>query len=95
MLDLAITIGEYSKNTVIIETNCGVELKAPDWPHDCEFQIVAFDPDDESCEVVGADTLAEDICRALLALDRAAVLKGRKPDWYRRLQQCARGASLQ
>ena len=95
MLDLAISIGEDSKSTIVIETNHGVELKAPDWPHDCEFQIVAFDPARENCEVVRADSLAEDICRALVALDRTAALKGRKPDWYRRLKQCARGVSSQ
>ena len=92
MLDLAISIREDSKNKTVIETNHGVALKVAEWPHDCDFQIVAFDPAGEECEVVGADTLAEDIGRALMALDRAAVLKDRKPDWYRRLERCARGA---
>lgn len=92
MLDLAISIGTDSKNTVVIETNHGVELKAPEWPHDCDFQMVAFDPEGETCEVVWTESLAEDIGRALVALDRAAALKGRKPDWYRRLERCATGA---
>jgi hypothetical protein len=92
MIDLAISIGENSKNTTVIETNHGLELKATDWPHDCDFQIVAFDPVGENCEVVWARTLAEDIGRALTALDDSATLKGRNPDWYRRLERCARGA---
>jgi len=41
MLDLAIEMDTDSRNTSIIETNHGVQLKAPDWPHDCEFQLVA------------------------------------------------------
>jgi hypothetical protein len=88
MLDLAIEIDTDEKNIPIIETNHGVELRAPEWPHDCEFQLVAFDSRGK-CEIVYADCLAEDIEKALRALDRAAVFKGRRPDWCRRLERYA------
>jgi hypothetical protein len=90
MLDLAISIGTDSKNTTVIETNHGVVLKAPDWPHDCDFQLVAFNPSGSTCEVVWADCLAEHIGEALAALNKASHFKGRKPDWYRRLVRYAR-----
>jgi hypothetical protein len=94
MLDLAIRIDTDARNTPIIETNHGLELKAPGWPQDCDFQLVAFDPSEETCEVVSADDLAGDIGEALMALDRAALFKGQKPDWYRWLERCAaRGPS--
>ncbi len=89
MLDLAISMDTDSRNTTIIETNHGVELGAPEWPQDCDFQLVAFDASGDSCEVVSAEGLAEDIGKALMALDRAAAFKRRKPDWYRRLGRYA------
>jgi hypothetical protein len=92
MLDLAIEMDTDSRNTSIIETNHGVQLKAPDWPHDCEFQLVAFNPSEDSCEVVWANCLATDIGEALIALDRAQVFKDGKPDWYHRLKLYATGA---
>jgi len=92
MLDLAISIDTDPRNTTIIQTNHGVELKAPGWPQDCDFQLVAFNPSRKICEVVPAGVLAGDIGRALMRLDRAAPFKGRKPDWYRRLERYARGS---
>jgi len=92
MLDLAISIDTDTRNTTIIETNNGLELKAPGWPQDCEFQLVAFNPSGETCEVVWAEDVAEDIGKALTTLDRAAPFKGRKPGWYRRLERYARGS---
>jgi hypothetical protein len=86
MLDLAISIDTDRESTMIIETNCGVKLRAPEWPHDCDFQLVAFDASGNSCDVVSVEGLAEDIGRALMMIDRAALLKGEKPDWYRRLK---------
>ena len=94
MLDLAISINTDPRNTTIIETNRGVKLKAPGWPQDCDFQLVAFHPSAEICEVVSAEGLAGDIGKALMTLDRAAPFKGRKPDWYRRLERCATRGSL-
>jgi hypothetical protein len=72
-----------------------VELKAPEWPQDSDFQLVAFNPSGETCEVVWAEDVAEDIGKALTTLDKAAPFKGRKPDWYRRLERYARGSVLQ
>ena len=92
MLDLAIEIDTDQKNISIIETNYGMQMKAPEWPNDCEFQLVAFNPSGDTCEIVGADGLSEDIGEALIALDRAAVFKGQKPDWYLRLELYATGA---
>jgi hypothetical protein len=90
MLDLAISIDTDKRNTTIIETNHGVELKAPGWPQDCDFQLVAFNPSGETCEVVWVEGLAGDIGKALTTIAKAAPFKGRKPDWYRRLERYAR-----
>ncbi len=89
MLDLAISIDTDEKNTTVIETNKGVRLRAPGWPQDCDFQLVAFDASSGTSEVVDAESLADDIAEALAALDRAAVLGRRKPGWHRRLTRCA------
>jgi hypothetical protein len=90
MLDLAISIDTDPR---IIETNNGLELKAPDWPQDSDFQLVAFDPSKDSAEVVSPEDLAGDISEALMMLDRIAPFKRRKPDWYRRLKRCAAGGA--
>ncbi|MGO9246744.1 MAG: hypothetical protein ACLPT4_09405 [Verrucomicrobiia bacterium] len=92
MLDLAISVDTDSGRATVIETNRGVKLKAPRWPQDCDFQLVAFAPSGKNCEVIWTENLAEDIGRALMSLDRSAALKGRKPDWYLRLKRCAKGA---
>jgi hypothetical protein len=95
MLDLAISIGTDPTNITIVDTNRWKdELKAPGWPSDSDFQLVAFNPSGESCEVVEAEDLARDIGRALMRLGRLAPYKGRKPDWYRRLELCATRGSL-
>lgn len=95
MLDLAISIDTDSRNTTIIETNHGVKLKAPGWPQDCDFQLVAFDPSGKSCEVISAESLAEDIGKALMTLDGATHFKGRKADWYRRLERYATAPTVE
>jgi hypothetical protein len=87
MLDLAISIGTDSRNITVIETNHGMRLRAPGWPQDCDFQLIAFNPLEKTCEVVWADGLAEDIGDALAALDTAVFFKDRKPDWYLRLER--------
>ena len=92
MLDLAISFGSDLKGGTVIETNCGATLTDVNWPQDCDFQMVAFDPVAENCEVVWAETLADDIQQALLALDGTKVMKGRRPAWYYRLALCAKGA---
>jgi hypothetical protein len=86
MLDLAISIDTDQTNTTIIETNHGVELRAPDWPQDCDFQLVAFDPRGRSCEVIPAECVADDIGEALMTIERTAVFANDKPDWSLRLE---------
>src|SRR5665213_1620211 len=93
MLDLAIAIDADPEHGTIVETNHGVTLRALNWPHDCDFQVVAFDPGSENCEVIWTESLADDIRLALSALERMAATKGRKPGWYRRLELCAKRAS--
>jgi hypothetical protein len=73
MLDLAISINVDSTGTTVVETNHGARLKAPAWPADCDFQVVAFDPSDRRCEVVWTEQLARDISSALMALGRGGV----------------------
>ncbi|MFZ2642869.1 MAG: hypothetical protein WA117_17880 [Verrucomicrobiia bacterium] len=92
MLDLAISTDTDRNGIAVIETNRGERLKAPRWPQDCDFQLVAFNPAAKSCDVVWTEALANDIGKALKALAHAGVLKGRKPDWYHRLMRCANGA---
>lgn len=93
MLDLAIPIDTDANGITVIETNRGEPLKAPRWPQDCEFQLVAFSPTGKTCEIIWTEELADDIAKALAALDSAGVFDSRKPDWHRRLTRCARGAS--
>ena len=92
MLDLAISTKTDSKRKTIIETNRGVKLRASGWPQDCDFQLVAFSPSGKNCEVIWTEHLAQDISNALMTLERAGAVKGRKPSWYHRLQRCAIGA---
>ena len=91
MLDLAISINTDESGVTIIETNRGVELKAPQWPQDCDFQLVAFNPAVKTCEVIWTQQLTEDICSALSALDKTGALRKEKPDWYRRLSRYSCG----
>ncbi len=86
MLDLAISVDIDQKKIPIIETNHGVRLEAPDWPNDCDFQLVAFDASGRTCDIVPAEVLAGDIGEALTALDSVAAFERKKPDWYRRLE---------
>jgi len=95
MIDLAISLDENSKGVAIVETNHGLQLLAPDWPQDCDFQLVTYGPDAKQCAVVAAADLAEDIGFALVAL-KSVFLKGqKKPHWYQRLQKYAAGAETQ
>lgn len=94
MLALAISIDCDSKGTDIIETNNGTQLKCPSWPRDCESQLVAYRPAGNVCDPVYATELSSDIADALSALEAAGALKGRKPDWHRRLKFYAAGAEV-
>lgn len=90
MLDLATSMEKGSET--MIETNHELVLTVPRWPGDTDFELVAFSPLGRTCEVVRAEDLAADIAKALVMLDKAALLEGQKPDWYRRLERCADGA---
>jgi hypothetical protein len=94
MLDLAVSAEADWGGTTAVETNHEVILKAPEWPGDTDFELVAFSPSGKTCEIVQAGDLAGDIAMALVTLDKAAVLEGQKPDWYWRLKRCAEGASF-
>jgi hypothetical protein len=91
MLDLAISINTDTSGTTVIETNHGKELKAPRWPQDCDFQLVAFSPTGKTCEVIWTEQLARDIRCALVALDQQGGVPVKIPDWYRRLSRCSTG----
>lgn len=91
MLDLAILM-EQSPQAATVETNHGVTLSTSDWPHDCEFQIVAFDPSRSDCEVVWCEDLASDILAALTAIEKVPGLIRHNPGWYRRLKLYGEGA---
>jgi len=90
MLDLATSM-ETDSRIAMIETDHEVVLRAPGWPGDTDFELVAFTPLGRTCEVVRAEELAADIGKALLILDKTRVLGDQKPDWYRRLELCADG----
>ena len=92
MLDLAISINTDAKGTTIIETDHGIKLKAPRWPQDSDYRLVAFSPSGKTCDIIWPKNLAGDIGQALRALQAPGTLKGRKPDWYRRLAHYAKGA---
>jgi hypothetical protein len=92
MLDLAISVDIDSQNTTVIETNHGVRLKAPDWPQDSDFHLVAFSPAGRTCKILWTEALVEDIGRALMLINSTVAFKGKKPDWYRRLTSYSKGA---
>jgi hypothetical protein len=93
MLDLAISIDTNFSGTDIIETNHGGVFEAPEWPRDCEFQLVAYRPSDKSCEVISATALAEDIGHAINALQMSDTFDGAQSEWYWRLKQYAAGTA--
>ena len=92
MLDIAISIETNAKGITVIETNHGSRLKAMSWPQDCESQLITFKPSSTTCDVIWPEQLADDIFSALKTLQAAKTLKGRKPNWYRRLMLYAEGA---
>src|SRR6266446_5906857 len=85
MLDLAIPMEDEHKGNTIVETNHGDRLVAPDWPHDCEFQLVTFSPKGRRCKVVYINELSKDIAEALKMIDDLGIRGERKPEWYRNL----------
>jgi hypothetical protein len=68
-------------------------MRAPEWPQDCEFQLVGFAPTAKVCDVVWTEQLAQDIGMALKKISESRVLADKKPDWYHRLARYAKGAT--
>jgi hypothetical protein len=89
MLNLAIAVDINRDNNSIIETNSGDTLVAPDWPQDCESQVVSYQKGSRTCRVVRLETLSQDIGQALALIERAGWVAGKKTDWFVRLQELA------
>ena len=89
MLNLAIAVDIDQKDNSIIETNSGDTLVAPDWPQDCESQVVSYRKGSRTCHVVRLETLSNDISQALALIERFNFVAGKKPDWFVRLQKLA------
>ncbi len=87
MLDLAIAVDHDRQMATIVETNHGRSLKAPGWPQDSDFHLVAFDPSQNSCEVVTASELAADISKLVQLVASQRILRGNKPAWLKRLEK--------
>jgi hypothetical protein len=91
MLDLSIAVDLDQRMTTIVETNHGKSLKAPGWPQDSDFHLVAFDPTQNSCEVVTASELAADISKLVRLAASRRILRGKKPAWLKRLERYSAG----
>ena len=87
MLNLAIAVDIDQKDNSIVETNSGDKFVAPDWPQDCESQVVAYRKGSRTCRVVRLETLSSDIGQALALIERFNFVAGKKPDWFVRLQK--------
>ena len=94
MLDLAIALDHNRKMITIAETNRGKFLRSPGWPQDSYFQLVAFDPNGNICDVVTAAELAADISKLVRVVKSRKTLRGRKPAWLRRLEKYSSGAEV-
>ena len=89
MLNLAIAVDVDRNNNSVIETNSGDTFVAPNWPQDCESQVVSYRKGNRTCHVVSLETLSDDIGQALTLIQRSGLLAGRKPDWFVRLKELA------
>jgi hypothetical protein len=89
MLNRAIAVDIDEHNNSIIETDTGDILVAPDWPQDCESQIVSYRKGGRTCRVVRLETLSNDISQTLTLINRSGALNGKKPEWFVRLQELA------
>lgn len=89
MLNLAIAVDVDRDNNSIIETNSGDTLVAPNWPQDCESQVVSYRKGSRTCRIVHLETLSKDIGQALTLIERAGFVAGKKTDWFVRLQELA------
>lgn len=89
MLNLAIAVGADRSDNSIIETNSGDTLLAPDWPQDCESQVVSYRKGSRTCRVVRLETVSSDIGQALKLIESAGLLGEGKADWFVRLRDLA------
>jgi hypothetical protein len=89
MLNLAIAVDIDRNNNSIIETNSGDTFVAPDWPQDCESQVVSYQKGSHTCRVVHLESFSEDVGQALTFIERAGLFAGKKPDWFVRLHELA------
>jgi hypothetical protein len=89
MLNRAIAVDADRNNNSIIETDAGDILVAPDWPQDCESQIVSYRKGSRTCKVVYLEQLSEDINQALSLINRSGVVGRKKPEWFVRLHELA------
>jgi hypothetical protein len=89
MLNLAIAVDIDRNNNSVVETNSGDLFVAPDWPQDCESQVVSYRKKGRTCRVVRLETLAQDIGQALTLIEKAGLVAGKKPDWFLRLHKSA------
>jgi hypothetical protein len=89
MINLAIAIDVDRSDDSIIVTNSGDTLVAPNWPQDCESQVVSYRKGSRTCRIVHLETLSNDIGQALMLIERAGLVAGKKSDWFVRLQELA------
>jgi hypothetical protein len=89
VLNLAIAVDVDQNDNSIVETNSGDTLVAPDWPQDCESQVISYRKGSQTCRVVRLETLSSDIGQALALIERFNSVAGKKPDWFVRLQKLA------
>jgi hypothetical protein len=94
MLDLAIAVDHDRRMITTVETNHGRSLRAPGWPQDSDFHLVAFDPTQNSCDVVAASELAADISKLIRLATSRGTLRGKKPTWLKRLEQYSLGVQV-
>jgi len=89
MLNLAIAVDVDRDDNSVILTNSGDRLVAPDWPQDCESQVVSYRNGSSTCSVVHLETLSGDISKALTLIECSGFVAGKKPDWFVRLEELA------
>lgn len=89
MINIAIAMDIDRDNNSIIETNCGKQLVARDWPQDCEAKLVSFRKKGRIGRVIHLEALTEDIREALELIEQQSALATKKPTWFLRLQKIA------
>lgn len=93
MLELALLSDSDFDDIDVAETDQGKRLTVDDWGTDTDPKLVAFAPASRTCEIVDCEVLADDIGHAISLIRDAALLTTEHPEWFRRLQRYAAGAS--